>query len=111
MQHRVKVVVVSREMQDGVDDNDVSEEIRKRVCFDGFDTKVVGRQVRGQAAHGEAELGIAADPALMVSDEMSETRGFRAVQAMLALPDPPTALLVASMISAADVATPSRSTR
>jgi len=42
---------------------------------------------------------IAPDPALMSSDEMTEARGYRAAAAMLDLPDPPTALVVASMIS------------
>ncbi|MDT8855686.1 substrate-binding domain-containing protein [Paracoccaceae bacterium Fryx2] len=46
-----------------------------------------------------ADRGIAADPALMFTDEMTETAGHRAARAMLALPDPPTAFLVASMIS------------
>jgi LacI family transcriptional regulator len=35
----------------------------------------------------------------MASDEMTEIAGFRAAQAMLALPKPPTAFLAASMIS------------
>jgi LacI family transcriptional regulator len=43
--------------------------------------------------------GIAPDPKLMSSDEMSEIAGFRAARAMLALPDPPTAFVAASMIS------------
>jgi LacI family transcriptional regulator len=42
---------------------------------------------------------IAPDANLMFSDEMSESAGFRAATAMLALPHPPTAFLVASMIS------------
>jgi LacI family transcriptional regulator len=46
-----------------------------------------------------AARGIAPDPALMSSDEMTEARGFRAACAMLDRPDPPTAFLVASMIS------------
>jgi LacI family transcriptional regulator len=46
-----------------------------------------------------AARGIALDPALMFSDEMTETSGHRAMQAMLALPRPPTALLCSSMIS------------
>lgn len=46
-----------------------------------------------------AARGIAADPSLMTSDEMTEFSGFRAAQGMLALPDPPTALLCSSMIS------------
>ena len=46
-----------------------------------------------------AERGLSADPALMYADEMTESRGYRASRAMLDLPDPPTAFLVASMIS------------
>jgi LacI family transcriptional regulator len=46
-----------------------------------------------------AARGIAADPQLMSSDEMTEVAGFRAVQRMLALPRPPTAILASSMIS------------
>ena len=58
VQHRVEVIVVSREVQDGVDDDDVGEEIRERVCFDGFDAEVVSRQVRREAAHGVDRLRI-----------------------------------------------------
>jgi LacI family transcriptional regulator len=43
--------------------------------------------------------GITPDPALMISDEMSEVAGFRAAERMLKLPDPPTAFVAASMIS------------
>lgn len=43
--------------------------------------------------------GIAPAPELMTSDEMTEISGFRAVQRMLALPHPPTAILCSSMIS------------
>jgi LacI family transcriptional regulator len=43
--------------------------------------------------------GITQDPALMSSDEMTEVAGYRAAGRMLDLPDPPTALLAASMIS------------
>jgi LacI family transcriptional regulator len=46
-----------------------------------------------------AARGIAPDPALMASDEMTEVSGFRAASTMLDRPDPPTAFLVASMIS------------
>ena len=42
---------------------------------------------------------IAPDPALMASGEMTELAGFRAARAMLALPDPPTAFVAASMLS------------
>jgi len=46
-----------------------------------------------------AARGIAADPAIMASSAMTEIAGFRATQAMLALPRPPTAVLASSMIS------------
>lgn len=42
---------------------------------------------------------IAADPMLMASGEMTELAGFRAARTMLALPDPPTAFVAASMLS------------
>jgi LacI family transcriptional regulator len=50
-----------------------------------------------------AERGIEADPALMTSDEMTEHYGYRAARRMLALDAPPTAFLVASLISAIGV--------
>ncbi|MBE0414673.1 LacI family DNA-binding transcriptional regulator [Yoonia sp.] len=43
---------------------------------------------------------IPVDPALMHSDPMTEDAGYAASRAMLALPDPPTALLCASLVSA-----------
>jgi LacI family transcriptional regulator len=43
--------------------------------------------------------GITANPEFMFSDEMTEILGYRATQAMLALPEPPTAILASSMIS------------
>ena len=42
--------------------------------------------------------GIAPDPRLAVSDEMTEGFGFSAARAMLALPEPPTAFVAASII-------------
>ena len=42
---------------------------------------------------------ITADPVLMASGEMTEAAGHRAARAMLALPDPPTAFVAASMLS------------
>jgi LacI family transcriptional regulator len=47
-----------------------------------------------------AEHGLTPDPALMHSIEMTEGLGYDAVRAMLALPEPPTALLLSSMIIA-----------
>jgi LacI family transcriptional regulator len=50
-----------------------------------------------------AARGIAPDPALMKSEEMTETYGHRVAAQMLDLPDPPTAFLVSSMIPAIGV--------
>jgi LacI family transcriptional regulator len=47
-----------------------------------------------------AARGLKADPALMHAGEMTESYGHDATRAMLALPDPPTAFLVSSMIPA-----------
>jgi LacI family transcriptional regulator len=44
--------------------------------------------------------GVAPDPALMRSDEMTEYLGYRSAMEMLDRPDPPTAFLTASLISA-----------
>ncbi|MBE0552180.1 MAG: substrate-binding domain-containing protein, partial [Rhodobacteraceae bacterium] len=46
-----------------------------------------------------AARGVAADPAIMSTGEMTEVAGFRAAERMLDLPDPPTAFLAASMLS------------
>ncbi len=58
--------------------------------------------MRRRAGYAEALAGrgIAPDPRLMTSDEMTESRGHAAAAAMLSLPDPPTALVVSSIISA-----------
>ncbi|MEH7826977.1 LacI family DNA-binding transcriptional regulator [Gemmobacter denitrificans] len=45
-----------------------------------------------------AARGIAPDPEMMVSEEMTEGAGYRAARRMLALPHPPTALIASSMI-------------
>ena len=46
-----------------------------------------------------AARAVAPDPALMAAAEMTETHGHAAAAVMLRLPDPPTALLVSSIIS------------
>jgi len=45
-----------------------------------------------------ASRGIPADPEIMVSEEMTEAAGYRATRGMMALPNPPTALLASSII-------------
>jgi len=57
--------------------------------------------IRRRAGYLEAltARGIAPDPDLMSSEEMSELSGYRAASTMLSLPLPPTAFLASSMIS------------
>lgn len=57
--------------------------------------------VRRKGGYVEAltARGIAPDPALMFSDQMTEVRGHHAAARMLAAPDPPTAFLAASILS------------
>ena len=49
------------------------------------------------------DRGLPVTPALMASDEMTETNGYRAARAMLALAAPPSAFLVSSIISGVGV--------
>ena len=58
--------------------------------------------IRRRAGYEDAlaARAIAPDPALIHSEEMTEGAGYRAAAAMLALPDPPTAFLAASIICA-----------
>ena len=57
--------------------------------------------IRRRAGFVDAHVarGLVPDPEIMVSDEMTEVAGYRAARRMLVLPNPPTAFLVASMIS------------
>lgn len=61
--------------------------------------------IRRRAGYEEAlaARGIATDPVLMRSDEMTEVFGHDSARAMMALPDPPSAFLVSSMICALGV--------
>lgn len=60
------------------------------------------RRRRGYES-GLTAAGITPDPALMRSDEMTEHYGFSETRAMLAQDNPPTAILVASLITALGV--------
>lgn len=57
--------------------------------------------IRRRAGYADAlaARGLTPDPDLMASEEMTEVSGYRAARRMLALPNPPTAFLCASMIS------------
>jgi LacI family transcriptional regulator len=46
-----------------------------------------------------AARGVAADPSIMATEEMTELSGYRAASRMLDMPNPPTAFLAASMLS------------
>ena len=61
--------------------------------------------IRRRRGYVEAlsERGVTADSALMVQGEMTETQGHGAARAMLRLPDPPTAFLTSSLLSAMGV--------
>jgi LacI family transcriptional regulator len=61
--------------------------------------------IRRRRGYVEAltERGLHPDPALMVQGEMTETQGHNAAQAMLRLPDPPTAFVTSSLLSAMGV--------
>lgn len=61
--------------------------------------------IRRRRGYVEAltERGLNSDPALMVQGEMTETQGHNAAQAMLRLPDPPTAFVTSSLLSAMGV--------
>ena len=61
--------------------------------------------IRRRAGYSESmsARGIDLDPAIMDTNEMTEVAGYRAAKRMLALPHPPTAFLVASMISGTGV--------
>jgi LacI family transcriptional regulator len=50
-----------------------------------------------------SEAGVSVDPALMCSAEMTESYGYAETQRLLRAPDPPTAILVSSLISAIGV--------
>lgn len=60
---------------------------------------------RRRIGYGAAlqQRGIAVDPGLMRSDEMTEPYGYQAVRQMMELAEPPTAFLVSSMITAIGV--------
>ncbi len=61
--------------------------------------------IRRRAGFEEAlaARGLAPDPALMFADEMTESYGHDTARALLAMPDPPTAFLVSSIIPAIGV--------
>ena len=64
----------------------------------GLETMDFAARRRDGYLRALAMRGVEADGALMASDEMTESYGYRAARRMMAQPDPPTAFIGASMI-------------
>ena len=76
---------------------------RRIALVNGLESMDFAHRRRKGYLEALAQRGLGPDPALMRSAEMTEVFGFASARAMLALPDPPTAFLVASMITAIGV--------
>lgn len=73
---------------------------RRIALLNGQENMDFARRRRQGYMEALADKGIAPDPELMTSSEMTEVYGHRATLDMLRLPEPPTAILSASMIAA-----------
>ncbi|RLL70944.1 LacI family DNA-binding transcriptional regulator [Paenirhodobacter hankyongi] len=76
---------------------------RRIALVNGIETMDFAARRRHGFERALAARGLSADPALMVSGEMTEAQGHDAARDMLDLPDPPTAFLTASFLSAMGV--------
>lgn len=76
---------------------------RRIALLNGLETMDFAHRRRRGYEDALAARSIPADPALMRSEEMTETFGYNATCEMLAQPCPPTAFLVSSIISALGV--------
>lgn len=76
---------------------------RRIALINGLEYMDFAIRRRSGYENAHQERGLVPDPALMRSDEMTETYGHRAALELLAQPDPPTAFLVSSMIPAIGV--------
>lgn len=76
---------------------------RRIALLNGLETMDFAHRRRRGYEDALAARSIPTDPALMRSEEMTETYGYTATCKMLALPCPPTAFLVSSFISALGV--------
>ena len=76
---------------------------RRIALVNGIETLDFAHRRRAGFVEALAQRGIAPDPALMSTGEMTEPHGYRAARAMLQGPAPPTAFLVASLVSALGV--------
>ena len=73
---------------------------RRIALLNGRETMDFAHRRRAGYLEALAARGIAPDPQIMLADEMTELFGHDSTRRVLALPTPPTALLVSSMISA-----------
>lgn len=73
---------------------------RRIALVNGLETMDFAHRRRLGYETALGEKGIACDPALMQTDEMTEHYGHRAASEMLDLPDPPTAFMASSIIPA-----------
>lgn len=76
---------------------------RRIALINGLEDMDFAQRRRAGYLEALAERGVTPDPALMRSAEMTEVYGHHETRDMLALSDPPTAILAASMISAIGV--------
>jgi len=76
---------------------------RRIALVNGRETMDFAHRRRSGFEAALADRGLCPDPALMRSEDMTESYGHRAAWQMLALPDPPTAFLVSSIICALGV--------
>ncbi|QYK40453.1 MAG: substrate-binding domain-containing protein [Paracoccaceae bacterium] len=72
---------------------------RRIALINGLEFMDFAVRRKGGYEEALAARGIAPDPALMFSDQMTEVRGHQAATRMLDAPDPPTAFLAASILS------------
>ena len=73
---------------------------RRIALVNGLERMDFAKRRRDGYLEALRDAGIAADPELMRSAEMTEAYGHRATRDMLTMGEPPTAILVSSMISA-----------
>ncbi len=76
---------------------------RRIGLINGLETQEFAARRRAGYEAMLTQAGIAIDPALMRSDEMTEANGHRGAAEMLDGPDPPTAIVASSLISAIGV--------
>ena len=73
---------------------------RRIALINGLEWMDFARRRRNGYLQALDQAGVAADPAIMRSAEMSEPYGYRAGQELMRLSDPPTAFLASSMLVA-----------